>query len=239
MAGETESQSRSASSIWRNGMMARRIALALGLALSASCLASTSLASSASAAAPAPCTMATQGGEWPSYGHDPANTRTQPLETGFGPSAVTGLTPKWAFSSSSTGDGTGFNTTPVVYDGCVFIGSAGGYAYALDAKTGHVVWQHKVIAPNPGGGGAIVGAAAIDGAAVVYLVDEYTAPSRLRTTAPPERRSGRAHRSHRPSAVRLPRAGPTRTPARSSPTATSSPAIRNPRATPPRPAGSR
>jgi outer membrane protein assembly factor BamB len=116
------------------------------------------------------------GGDWPYYGHDAANTRTQPEEAGFGPTAVRGLTPAWAFSTNSTGDGTGFNTTPVAYDGCVFIGSFGGVAYALDATTGHVVWQRKLEAPNPGSGGVIVGAAAVDGGAVVFLVDEFAAP---------------------------------------------------------------
>jgi outer membrane protein assembly factor BamB len=80
------------------------------------------------------------------------------------------------FSTSSTGDGTGFNSTPVVYGGCAFVGSFGGVAYALDASTGHVVWQRKLPAPNPGSGGVIVGAPAVDGPAVVYLVDEFAAP---------------------------------------------------------------
>src|SRR5207245_5857907 len=87
-----------------------------------------------------------------------------------------GLTPAWAFSTNSTGDGTGFNTTPVAYDGCVFVGSFGGVAYALDATTGHVVWQRKLEAPHPGSGGVIVGAALIDGGSVVFLVDEFAAP---------------------------------------------------------------
>ena len=147
----------------------RCMALVLGLAILAACFAST-------AAASAPCATPTAGGEWPSYGHDVANTRTQPQETGFGPSAVAAIKPAWVFSTSSTGDGTGFNTTPVVYGGCVFIGSFGGVAYALDAKTGHVVWQRRLEAPKPGSGGVVVGAAAITGRAVVFLVDEFTAP---------------------------------------------------------------
>jgi len=129
------------------------------------------------ATTPAPCTTApAAGGDWPAYGHDAANTRTQPAATGLSATAVTGLAQKWAFSTSSTGDGTGFNTTPVVSDGCVFIGSFGGVAYALDASTGHVVWQRKLDAPNPGSGGVIVGAALVDGSSVVYLVDEFSTP---------------------------------------------------------------
>jgi polyvinyl alcohol dehydrogenase (cytochrome) len=135
----------------------------------------TALASPAHAAAPC-TTPPASGGEWPMYGHDVANTRMQPEASGLGPTAVSRLAPAWVFSTSSTGDGTGFNTTPVVYDGCVFIGSFGGTAYALDAKTGHVVWQRKLEAPNPGSGGVVVGAPAIYGQAVIYLVDEFTAP---------------------------------------------------------------
>jgi polyvinyl alcohol dehydrogenase (cytochrome) len=146
------------------------VAVLLGVALGAACLAS-------SAAASAPCTTPpAAGGDWPSYGHDAANTRTQPAETGFGPTAVSGLTPTWVFSTSSTGDETGFNTTPVVYDGCVFVGSFGGAAYALDARTGRVVWQRKLEAPHPGSGGVIVGAPSVVGGTVVFLVDEFAAP---------------------------------------------------------------
>ncbi|TMF18218.1 MAG: hypothetical protein E6I33_00210 [Chloroflexi bacterium] len=152
----------------------RNLTLVAGLALSTLFVGD---ASAASAATSAPCTTApVVGGDWPFYGHDAANTRTQPVATGLGPAAVAGLAPKWTFSTTSTGDGTGFNTTPVVYDGCVFIGSFGGVAYALDALTGRIVWQRKLDAPNPGSGGVIVGAAAVDGSAVVYLVDEFAAP---------------------------------------------------------------
>jgi polyvinyl alcohol dehydrogenase (cytochrome) len=160
-------------SIFRQGNVMSAIircaALVLGLALPATC------AVSAAAAAP-PCTTPAPGGDWPSYGHDAANTRSQPAEQDLGPSAVSNLKPSWVFSTSSTGDGTAFNTTPVVSKGCVFIGSFGGVAYALDARTGHVVWQRKLDAPNPGSGGVIVGAAAINGNSVVFLVDEFTAP---------------------------------------------------------------
>jgi polyvinyl alcohol dehydrogenase (cytochrome) len=153
-------------------VIARRIALLVGVAVS---LSGFGFASSASASAPC-TTLRASGGQWPMYGHDVSNTRSQPEESGLGPSAVAGLTPVWAFSTTSAGDETGFNTTPVVYDGCVYIASFGGTAYALDARTGRVIWQRKLEAPNPGSGGAIVGAAAINGSAVIYLVDEFTAP---------------------------------------------------------------
>ena len=67
---------------------ATRVARVLGCVLMATCLVAFA---GASAAVAAPCTASpAAGGEWPSYGHDAANTRTQPDATGFGPSAVTG-----------------------------------------------------------------------------------------------------------------------------------------------------
>jgi len=152
--------------------IARRGGTVLALAV-AVCMA----AFAAPAMASAPCTQTpASGGQWPMYGHDVANTRTQPEPSGLTPSAAAKLTPVWTFSTSSTGDGTGFNSTPVVDAGCVFIASYGGSAYALNAKTGRVVWQRKLEAPNPGSGGADVGAAAVDGKEVIFLVDEFTAP---------------------------------------------------------------
>jgi hypothetical protein len=50
----------------------------------------------------------------------------------------------------------------------------------VDASSGHVVWQRKLDAPDPGSGGVIVGAGAVYGQAVVFLVNEFTAPTRSR-----------------------------------------------------------
>ncbi len=149
----------------------RLAAVAPALAVVAAVLYATPAASAATA-----CTTSTAGGDWPVYGHDVANSRTQPDEHGLGPSAAANLTPAWSFSTGSTGDGTQLTTTPVVSAGCVFIGSFGGYVYALDAGTGHVVWQRKLDAPNPGSGGVIVGAAAVYRDEVIFLVNEFTAP---------------------------------------------------------------
>src|SRR5205807_10162152 len=96
-------------------VMRRRLGLVAALVLGALCFVPPA------GAAAAPCTTAASGGDWPVYGHDAANTRTQPDEHGLGPSAVGNLTPAWVFSTGSTGDGTELTTTPVVSDGCVFI----------------------------------------------------------------------------------------------------------------------
>jgi outer membrane protein assembly factor BamB len=127
----------------------------------------------APAAAATPCTAGNTTGAWPSYGHDLSNTRTQPVPQGLGPDAVGNLTPAWSFA---TDDNSGFNTTPVVYSGCVYIGSAGGTVYAFDASNGHVVWQRKLDATKAGAGGVIVGAPTVNGRAIIYLVNQDGAP---------------------------------------------------------------
>src|SRR6266576_5245439 len=116
--------------------IARSAALLLGLALSAAWFAP-------AASASAPCTTPASGGEWPMYGHDVANTRAQPEPSGLGPTAVSGLKPAWTFSTSSAGDETGFNTTPVVYGGGGFIGWCGGGGDGRVARCGRGVWRRK------------------------------------------------------------------------------------------------
>jgi polyvinyl alcohol dehydrogenase (cytochrome) len=119
---------------------------------------------------------ASSGGEWPMYGHDLANTRSQSNERSLGVAAAGRLSAAWVFSTAKYGDSSAFETTPVLDGGCVFIGSAAGTAYSVDAATGRVVWKRQLSAPNPGLGGAIVGAAAVSGSAVIWLVNETGGP---------------------------------------------------------------
>jgi polyvinyl alcohol dehydrogenase (cytochrome) len=128
-------------------------------------------------AASAPCDgppMA--GGEWPSYGHDLANTRSQPDEHTIGTDNAGGLAPAWVFSTKSAGDSSSFQSTPVAAGGCVFVGSSTGHVYALDAATGKRVWTKAIEVPTAGGGGALVGAPAVFGKTVIFLVDAQDAP---------------------------------------------------------------
>ncbi|MFL5822671.1 MAG: PQQ-binding-like beta-propeller repeat protein [Solirubrobacteraceae bacterium] len=115
-------------------------------------------------------------GEWPVYGHDLANTRNQNRERAIGPKNVGSLSAAWVFSTSTYGDASGFNTTPVVSGGCVFIGSSAGTLYAIDAGSGHLVWKRHLAVPSPGLGGAIVGAPAVHGSAVIWPVDQTGGP---------------------------------------------------------------
>jgi outer membrane protein assembly factor BamB len=127
-------------------------------------------------AKPACSASNSSGGEWPMYGHDLANTRSQPDERSLGPDAAGRLSAAWVFSTARFGDSSSFESTPVLVGGCVFIGSSAGTVYAVDAATGGLVWKRQLNAPSPGLGGAIVGAAAVSGSAVIWLVNESGGP---------------------------------------------------------------
>lgn len=120
-----------------------------------------------------PCSGTTLGGgEWRSYGHDPANTRSQPAEHGIGTAQARSLQPAWVFSLASYGDSGQLESTPVVADGCAFITATNGGVYAVDAKTGAPVWRHVFDVMTPGLGGAIVGGVALREGRVVVIVNE-------------------------------------------------------------------
>jgi polyvinyl alcohol dehydrogenase (cytochrome) len=129
------------------------------------------IAASDSGGTPCRTSAPRPGGEWPSYGHDLANTRSQPDENALGPDAAGQLKPAWTFSTASLGDPSGFQSTPVVDDGCVFAGSSGGVVYALDAGTGRALWHTKLDVPTAGLGGAIVGAPAVYKSVVIVLAN--------------------------------------------------------------------
>ncbi|HEX8074845.1 MAG TPA: PQQ-binding-like beta-propeller repeat protein [Thermoleophilaceae bacterium] len=136
------------------------------------------LAGQASAAKPAagPCNETRDGGEWPSYGHDVANTRTQSVTQGIGPDAVGNLKPAWSFDAFNNNDQSGFSSTPIVYGGCVHAATADGWIYTLDVDDGHLVWQRKLDVPHPASGGAIVGTGAVYGNWIIWVVDEEGGP---------------------------------------------------------------
>src|SRR4051794_1814854 len=106
------------------------------------CAAVAALGCGTAGAAATPCgATSTPGGEWRSYAHDAANTRTQDQESGITPLTAAALKPAWTFRTGASDAAGGFNSTPIVAAGCVFVTSAGGVVYALDQATGAVRWQ--------------------------------------------------------------------------------------------------
>ncbi|MEA3055397.1 MAG: hypothetical protein QOD30_829, partial [Actinomycetota bacterium] len=114
--------------------------------LTAALLGAGSLLAPAARAA-ATCGTTTAADEWPTFGRDVTNTRTQELPGDISPDTVRNLTPAWTFSTGA-GAGTGdLNGTPIVSGGCVYINTSTGRIVALDADTGTVVWEHDVAIP--------------------------------------------------------------------------------------------
>lgn len=91
-------------------------------------------------------TADTNDPQWPGFGHDWRNTRTNPVETKIGPENVHKLERKWQHVGPSV------TSTPAVYDGKVYFGDWAGDFYALDAEEGSVVWKVNLgggIHPSP------------------------------------------------------------------------------------------
>ncbi len=81
------------------------------------------------------------GPHWNGWGADPENSRYQKAERArLSKQDVPRLALKWAFAFRGTTRAYG---QPTVAGGRVFVGSANNSVYALDAKTGCVVWEHK------------------------------------------------------------------------------------------------
>src|SRR6185436_12387287 len=107
------------------------------------------------------------GPAWNGWGNGVANRRYQPAEAaGITADQVPRLTLKWAFGfpgASSAG------TQPVIVGGRVYVATAEGELYVLDAKTGCVYWTLEVEA-------AVRSAVTLDerpdGALVAYFGDQ-------------------------------------------------------------------
>lgn len=106
------------------------------------------LGTGATAARKPGCAKGGGGGDWPSFGNDLSNTRSQPREKRITPETAPFLLPKWTFSISGAGGSGNFQSTPVIADGCLYAGTNGGTVFALNADTGALVWKRRL---NAGG----------------------------------------------------------------------------------------
>ena len=84
------------------------------------------------------------GGDWPVYGHDYANTRSQPAEKTIGPVQAASLKKAFVVSASDAGGDGDFTGTPIIADGCLFMGSTTGWVFAVNADTGEKVWATQL-----------------------------------------------------------------------------------------------
>jgi quinoprotein glucose dehydrogenase len=98
------------------------------------------LAPSAHAQAPA-------NAEWPAYGNDPGGMRYSPLQQ-INRENVANLKPVWIFHTGDISDGTrdrrrsGFEATPILVDGTLYLTTGFNRVIALDPATGKQVWSY-------------------------------------------------------------------------------------------------
>src|ERR1700741_1121331 len=80
--------------------------------------------------------------DWATYRHDTHRSGAQRETSALSdPASVPGLTVRWQWPASAAGEGGSFYASPIVIEDRVFIGSNSGRFYALDAKTGALLWQ--------------------------------------------------------------------------------------------------
>ena len=77
--------------------------------------------------------------EWPMFGKNVQNTASNDVERKISTSNVATLAPKWV--ATTGGD---VSARGAVVGGVVYFPDWGGNVWALDAKTGAVIWQHQL-----------------------------------------------------------------------------------------------
>src|SRR5512132_3244466 len=94
--------------------------------------------------------------DWQVYGRDAGGTRYSPL-TQITRENVAQLVPAWTFHTSELNVNTEgrrpplLEATPIVVDGTMYLSTAVGRVYALDAATGAVKWRFDaVVDPTEG-----------------------------------------------------------------------------------------
>jgi len=79
---------------------------------------------------------------WLLYSGDYSGRRHSPL-TQITPENVHRLAAQWAFQTETTARGRGFESTPLVVDGVLYVTGPNNYAWALDARTGRPFWRYR------------------------------------------------------------------------------------------------
>jgi|SRR5579884_278044 len=82
--------------------------------------------------------------EWKIYGGDLSSTRFSPLNQ-INTSNVNRLTVNWVFQTGVPGK---FEATPLFENGILYFTGPGGYAWAVDARTGRVLWNFERPIPS-------------------------------------------------------------------------------------------
>jgi alcohol dehydrogenase (cytochrome c) len=81
-------------------------------------------------------------GRWLTYSGDYTGQRHSPLKQ-ITPQNVSGLKHQWTFQTGTTTRGRGFEATPLVDDGVLYVSGSNNFAWALDARTGRPFWSYR------------------------------------------------------------------------------------------------
>jgi alcohol dehydrogenase (cytochrome c) len=84
---------------------------------------------------------------WLTFSGDYSGRRHSPL-TQVTPDNVDRLIPIWTFQTGTLARGRGFETTPLVDDGILYVTGSNNYAWALDARTGRPFWEYRRDLPD-------------------------------------------------------------------------------------------
>jgi alcohol dehydrogenase (cytochrome c) len=86
----------------------------------------------------------TNQSQWLMFGGDYSARRHSPV-TQITPQNVNRLVQQWTFQTGTLGM---FETTPLVYDGVLYVTGPNNYAWALDARTGRQFWRYRRALPD-------------------------------------------------------------------------------------------
>jgi alcohol dehydrogenase (cytochrome c) len=94
---------------------------------------------------------------WLTYSGDYSGRRHSPLKQ-ITPENVSRLAAQWTFQADQMPAGRGFETTPLIVDGTLYITGNNNIAWAVDSRTGRVLWRYRRELPTglTYGGGNIV-----------------------------------------------------------------------------------
>jgi alcohol dehydrogenase (cytochrome c) len=84
---------------------------------------------------------------WLTFSGDYSGQRHSPLRQ-ITPENVHRLRPIWISQSGTYARGRGFETTPLIFDGVLYVTGPNNFAWALDARTGRRFWEYRRELPN-------------------------------------------------------------------------------------------
>ncbi len=79
---------------------------------------------------------------WLMYSGDYTGRRHSPL-TQITPGNVQRLAAQWTFQAEGMTLGRGFETTPLILDGVMYVSGNSNYAWAVDLRTGRQIWRYR------------------------------------------------------------------------------------------------